>query len=511
MKRNTTLAALAVCASAVAGLAVLGSAPASADPTPATPYRVLALQGSDTTQDVMNGFAADITASGSDYRNSGLLQAAAAAGDTTVKMSMLPSAGDSITIGTGGNAETFTVSAVTPASANTLSTTPGNAVNFNLVTLSGALANAHSANEIVVGPFLAAGTKPIASYNSVGGAFQTKANPNCQYIANNGGATGTAYTGTTQGGSVQSGTLANGSFLSGGRANGSGLGASSINDSWSPSSPLFGCTDVARASSKRSNLSNIGAGNAVNIPFAIDAVDFAVTTTSNFSRKLSPTQLKAIYRCTFSGMIPATTVIPAGTSTQAYAANNGLLYATLPQAGSGTRSFVVNALGLTESATLATGNTGAACITDKTPNGATLEEHNLVTLDDNGIGVTSIAQSIAQRAQAITGVTDKQGRTVLVAVDNTAAANGGTAQNNGKLTYATAMTSQFGGGSGTTAGSLVLWRDVFNVVPLQRLQDPNIQKAFVGPTSSICGDTDGVLGQYGFAANPSCGITTNVG
>ena len=512
MKRNTTLTAVAVCASAIVGLAALGSAPASADPTPATPFRVLTAMGSDTTQDVMNGFAAAVTASGTDYRNSGLLQAAAAIGDTSIKTSILPVAGEVLTIGTGAGAENVTVSSVTTAaSANTLAAAPGNAVAFNTVAVS-ALTKAHPALDIVVGNFVAAGTKVIASYDAQGGAVQTKANANCQYIANNGGTTGTAYTGTTQSGSVQAGTLANSGFLAGGRANGSGPGASTLGESYTPSSPTFGCVDVGRASSKRSNVTGLGLGNAVNIPFAIDAVDFAVTTTSNFSRKLSFTQLNAIYRCTFGGMIPNNAVIPAGTSTQAFAASTGQLYATVPQAGSGTRGFVLGALGLTDTpASNAQGSVGAACITDKTPTGGVLEEHNLISLDDNGIGVTSIAQSIAQRASAITGVTDKQGRTVLVAIDNTAAANGGTAHGDGKLSYATAMTNLFTGGTGNTPGALQMWRDVFNVVPLNRLADPNIQAAFVGAGSSVCTDATGVLSAYGFAKNPNCGITTNVG
>jgi hypothetical protein len=511
VKRNTTLAAVAVCASAVVGLAALGT-PATADPIGAPAQRVLVLQGSDTTQDVMNGFADAITApNATTYRAAGLLHDATAVGATTINTSLLPAVGDVLSIDSGANAETATVTSLgTLASANTAVAPATNAVNFNVVNVT-ALTKAHAVNAIVDGAFVPAGTKVLASYNAVGGAFTSKANPNCQYIANNGGTTGTAYTGTTQNGSAQAGTNPNSGFLAGGRANGSGNGASSMGDSFSTASALWGCTDVARASSKRSNVLNLGAGNAVNIPFAIDGVDFAVTTTSNYPRKLSFDQLNQIYRCTYPNMIPAAPALAAGSTVYTVSAATGQQYATLPQAGSGTRAFVIGALNITEGTTAVSGTTGAACITDKTPTGATLEEHNLTTLDDNGIGVTSIAQSIAQRAQAITGVLDKQGRTVLVALDNTAASNGGVAHNNGKLNYAVAMTSQFGGGTGNTAGALQMWRDVFNVVPLARLADPNIQAAFVGATSAVCADATGVLGTYGFAPNPNCGITTNVG
>jgi len=510
VKRTSTLAALAVCASAVVGLSALGS-PASANPTPATPFRVLVGQGSDTTQDVMNGFADSILASGSDYRETGLLFAATVVGDTSIKTSLIPAVGDSLTIDTGANAETVTVSAITgTATANTLATNTGtgNAVPFNTVTV-GALTKAHAANAIVVGKLVPAGTKVMASYDAQGAAFQSKNNANCQYIANN---TGTGfYTGTTQNNSVQAGTLANATYLSGGRANGSGNGARAMADAYTATNGIWGCTDFGRASSKRNNVTGLGLNQTVNIPFAIDAVDFAVTTTSNYSRLLTWDQIKAIYRCTFPGMIPAGTVIPAGTSTQAYAAANGFTYATLPQAGSGTSDFLNNALGLTTLGTNTSGDRGAACITDKTPSGGVLEEHDLRTLDDNGIGATSIAQSITQRAQAVAGVGDRQGRTVLVALDNRAASNGGVAHGNAKLNYAVAMTSQFAGSTGNTAGNLQMWRDVFNVVPVNRLADPNFQAAFVGPTSSLCADVNNVIPTYGFAPNPSCGITTNLG
>lgn len=514
----------------LAGLTAIGGA-ASADPSGTPTYRAMTAMGSDTTQDVMNGFADDITASGSNYRYTGLLWEAITDAGTTIKTSLGGlSASDVITIqdgaSGGANAEQVTIVSLDGSpTANTLGTNTGtgNAVPYYTYTVTrgsnSTTAVAHSANSVVIGGFVAAGTKVLASYNSQGGAVQVKAQANCAYIANNTGS-GDKYSGTTQNNSVQTGATANSTYLSGGRANGSGNGARAMADSFTKTNGTWGCIDVGRASSKRSSVTGLGANNAVNIPFALDAVAFAVTTTSNFTRTLAPTDIKAIYRCTYSGMIPATTAnftvstrTIGSKSVQNYAADNGLLYATLPQAGSGTRSFVVTALGLTESDTQASGNTGAACITDKTPTGGVLEEHNLVTLDDNGIGVTSIAQSITQRAQSpTTGVTDRQGRTVLVAQDNRASSNNSVAFGNGLVNYPTSMTVQFGGGSGTTAGAMVMWREVYNVVPKDRLSDPNIQAMFVGTGSSVCTDADNIKQQYGFAAMTSgCGATTNLG
>ncbi|MSV73566.1 MAG: hypothetical protein F2881_09640, partial [Actinobacteria bacterium] len=516
------------CMGAIAGFSIVGGT-ASADPSGAPTYRVMSVMGSDTTQDVMNGFAGDVTASGSNYKYTGLLWEAITISDTTIKTSLGGLvANDVITIqdgaSGGANSEQVTiVSLDSSPTANTLSTNTGtgNAVPYYTYTVTRAsnstTAVAHAANSVVIGGFVANGTKVLASYNSQGGAVQVKAQANCAYIANNSGS-GDKYVGTTQNNSVQASATANSTYLSGGRANGSGNGARSMADAFTKTNGMWGCIDAGRASSKRSSVSGLGAGNTVNIPFALDAVAFAVTTTSNFTRTLSPTDIRAIYRCTYSGMIPASggsaTYSVAnrtlnGSSIQNYAAANSLLYATLPQAGSGTRDFVVTALGLSTNLSATSGDTGAACITDKTPTGGVLEEHNLVTLDDNGIGVTSIAQSITQREQSpTTGVTDRQGRTVLVALDNRAASNNSTTYGNGQVNYPTTMTVQFGGGSGTTSGAMVMWREVFNAVPLARLSDPNIQAMFVGTGSSICTDANGVKQQYGFAAMPSgCGAT----
>jgi hypothetical protein len=538
---------------------------------------VLVGSGSDTTQDVVNGLSNVITANGSNYRASGLLYATTPAGSGSIQTSLLPTAGDvltleasnqsgvvqalpaptntafavnfvpnvgdvltlgantatvtAVTIGAnaltatvtvtglaaapaatdavvGHQQETVTVASVTPAVA---STGVGNvATPFNTVTLTGTTTKVHAKNATVLGAFLAAGTKVIASYDAQGGAYSSKANPNCQYIANNG--TGGSFVGTTQNGVnfVNGVTLNSTSGVVGARGNGSGRGAGNVNDALNTTNGIWGCTDFARASGSQ-GLGNAGANGAINIPFALDGVTFAVTTTSIYPRKLTFQNLLDIYSCNYPGMIPATTTaaqilashqtagVNDGTP-QTYAAANGFTYAALPQAGSGTRNFVVAMLG-----NLAT---VPVCVANGvTPTGAVLEEHNLTTLDDNGIAPVSIAQSITQRAQSVAGVSDKQGRTVLTTLDNSAAVTGLPAgSSNGVLNYPVTMTNTFGGAvSGNTVGRF--WRDVYNVVPVQRLQDPNIQAAFVGPTSGAC-TNNATLALYGFAPNPNCGSVT---
>jgi hypothetical protein len=559
----------------VAAFAIGGSA--SADPTGTPTARVLVGSGSDTTQDAMNGLSNVITASGSNYRATGLLYATTPAGATSIQTSLLPASGDVLTLeasnqsgtvqagtptttsfvvnfvpnvgdvltlgansGTvasvviGANATTstvtlaaalpaapavgdavighqqeqVTVASVTPAVA---STGVGNvATPYNTVTLTSATTKVHAKNSTVMGAFLAAGTKVISSFDAQGGAYSTKANPNCQYIANNGPGGGT-FTGTTQNGVAYNGTILNStSGVVGARGNGSGRGAGNVNDALNTANGVWGCTDFARASGSQ-GLSNAGANGAINIPFALDGVTFAVTTTSNYPRKLTFQNLLDIYSCNYPGMIPASTTaaqilashttngVQDGTP-QTYAAANGYTYAALPQAGSGTRGFVIAMLG--NLATI------PVCVANGvTPTGAVLEEHNLTTLDDNGIAPVSIAQSITQREQALTGISDKQGRTVLVALDNSAAVTGlPSGASNGVLNYPVTMTPSFGGAaSSNTIGRF--WRDVYNIVPVQRLQDPNIQAAFVGPTSGACSN-NATLALYGFAPNPNCGSVT---
>lgn len=396
----------------------------------------------------------------------------------------------------------FTVSAETPAVASTGS---GNvATPYNVVTFTPNTTLAHSRGALVTGPSVSSGSLVLSSYDAQGGAFQSKSNPNCKFIANN--ATGATYTGITQNGVVGSGP--NSTFLAGARANGSGAGANQVNDSLTVTSGTWGCTDYSRASAQK----GIGAAlNAATIPFALDGVDFGVTTSSNFPRKLTYQDLVNIYACTgsFGGvpMIPATTspaAIAAAGGVQKYAAANGYLYAALPQAGSGTRGFVVGALGLPSA--WASSDAGLpVCVTTTTPSGGVLEEHDLRTIDDNGIAPVSIAQSITQREQSVSGVSDKQGRTVLIALDNTTGTSAmDPGASNGNLNYPVTMTNSYGGAaSSATKGRF--WREVYNEVPIQQLTNPNIQAMFLGSNAAFCKNT-ATLEIYGFAADANCGV-----
>ena len=134
------------------------------------------------------------------------------------------------------------------------------------------------------------GTKAIASYDAFGSAtIQTKDNPAC--VMN--------------------------------RPAGSGAGVTALVASLDAAN---GCLDFARSSSN--NASSYAGKNLAYIPFAVDAVTYAVRSDSGISRTLTKAQLTTIYNC------------GAGANYKPM----------LPQFGSGTRSFFLKSLGFTDAA-----------------------------------------------------------------------------------------------------------------------------------------------------------------
>jgi hypothetical protein len=290
VKRTARIALGAVALSAVTGLISTGVA--MADPSGSPTYRVLAGEGSDTTEGVMNGLSNVVLADGS-----------AKFVDST-------------------------------------------------------------------GAPLAAGTKVLASYNAVGGAFQSKAASNCAYTAN---------------------PTPNSSYVNGARANGSGNGRNALRDAYTAGSSTQGCLNYARSSAVGGALTGVP---TTYIPFAKDGVAYAVTGTTNLSRSYSLADLKTIYNCQGDPSITA----------------------YLPQAGSGTRSFWEGAMGITDAQV----TSGAlSCIKD-TKNGVPVEEHDGRVLDDNSIAPFSIAQYVAQGAGTIA---DKRGKSVLGVVNGSLPVN----------------------------------------------------------------------------------------
>ncbi|GAA2679053.1 hypothetical protein [Actinoplanes palleronii] len=214
-----------------------------------------------------------------------------------------------------------------------------------------------------------------------------------------------------------------------------------------------GCLDFARSSSN--NASSYPGKNLTYIPFAVDAVTYAVRSDSTISRKLTKAQLTTIYNC----------------------AGGTAFKPMLPQFGSGTRSFFLKSLGFTDATTF-TQTANHTCIGEADATGVALQENNGILLTDpKQIVPYSIAQYLAQTTVV---VADVHGKTVLGQLDGIAP----TVLN--------------------TASTMA--RDVYNVVPTARLTTEAYASVFVGPTSKVCANAN-TIKKYGFAPHTSCGDT----
>lgn len=245
------------------------------------------------------------------------------------------------------------------------------------------------------------------------------------------------------------------------RPNGSGAGVAALSASLNANGGAGdGCLQFARSSS---GLSGTNTPSLTYIPFATDAVSYAVTADSVVARSLALTDLQHYYQCdpNYVGTGPNWDVTPM-----------------LPQAGSGTRKFWEAQMGITDAQVVA-GN--FPCIINGTKNGQTIEEHSGLLLDSKSIVPYSIPQYDDQAAQL---VTDRRGRALLGQIDGTRPQ--------------------------LTNGSFAVTRSVYNVVPTSQIANDPVKTVFVGGTSLVCADTADIL-KYGFAVNANCGSTTSHG
>jgi ABC-type phosphate transport system substrate-binding protein len=239
------------------------------------------------------------------------------------------------------------------------------------------------------------------------------------------------------------------------RPNGSNAGRAALETSLQAND---GCLQYARSS--KLDLTTAAPVPLTYVPFAVDAVTYAVTGGSNVPRQLALTDVKAIYHCdpNYVGTGP-----------------NFSIKVLLPQAGSGTRSFWESTVGITD-ADVTAGK--YPCISDKS-NGQPIEEHDGRVLDNNAIAPFSIAQYIAQASNTIT---DHRGQAVLGTIDGLTP----TIEN----------------------GNFGVTREVYNVIPTNKVADPSYSSVFVGPSSKVCQSTT-TINQFGFATDPNCGSTSS--
>ena len=284
------------------------------------------------------------------------------------------------------------------------------------------------------------GVKVLASYNAIGSAtIATNASAGCASVA---------------------------------RPNGSGAGRTALLNSLNAGD---GCVQFARSSSLDTSASS---QSLTYIPFATDAVSYAVTTSSGVSRTLNMADLQKLYTCDVGYV--GTSAVPASD-----AANTFEVTPVLPQAGSGTRKYWMGKMGISE-AQITAGT--YPCIINGTKNGQAIEEHTGTVVDDKSLVPFSIAQ---YNSQATLVIADKRGRTVLGSI--------GTGTAGGSLTGVT-YPSLLNGGFNVK-------RPVYNIVPTSKLGQAPYSQVFVGGTSLVCADT-ATIQKFGFIPSADCGSTS---
>ena len=271
----------------------------------------------------------------------------------------------------------------------------------------------------------------------------------------------------------------------------------------------IGQVDFARSSSGPASADTRTDGVLTYIPFARDAVSVAVDPDSPLAvvpfelgssataGNSAPT-LYNVYRgdvkyAYVSGTAGSYNYVGVGlSSTAPSGATAYAIQPLLPKSGSGTRSYFIGKIGLTE-ATIATLPAG----TIKATYGAGLDvqEHDGSAIDGDltAIAPFSIAQWVAQ-ANGVQGVTDRRHGVVVLGLDGKAATTGS------------------GTSFATNPQFSAMTRDVYNIVPTALAQDPTseIAKTFVGATSAVC-SAGNTIQAYGFQLLPATNPATTCG
>jgi hypothetical protein len=216
------------------------------------------------------------------------------------------------------------------------------------------------------------------------------------------------------------------------RANGSSAGRDALLKSLQASD---GCLQFARSSSSRGTFTSTP--SMTWIPFATDALTFAVRGDGDVPRELTKAQIVAIFKCEVPTIQPA-----------------------LVQTGSGTRSSWLSYVGITE-AQIAAGT--YKCLVPQKDGGTfpgnLPQEHDGRELKKNQIMPYSAA---VYQAQLYGTAPDRRGRSVIGVVDGI---------------VPTIINTGFGN-----------LRDVNNIIPTAKVTDANSTeyKVFVGKDSLIC-------------------------
>ena len=196
-----------------------------------------------------------------------------------------------------------------------------------------------------------------------------------------------------------------------------------------------GCYQFARSSSSRGTYES--PIDMVWVPFATDALTFAVRSDGDVSRELTKAQLIAIFKCQVPAVQPA-----------------------LVQVDSGTRGSWLKYVGITEDE-IAAGS--YPCLVPEADGGTfpgkLPQEHDGRELKKNQVMPYSAA---VYQAQMYGTAPDRRGRAVPGVIDGV---------------VPTIINTQFSG-----------VRDMFNIIPADKADDPTSleYKVFVGPDSLLC-------------------------
>lgn len=241
---------------------------------------------------------------------------------------------------------------------------------------------------------------------------------------------------------------------------------------------IQGCIDFARSSSYGGGNNPQSTGNYTYIPTGVDALTLAVHEDGDLPFNWSFAQIQRVYKC-FDTRVAGNAVVPR-----------------LVQQGSGTWEFWIQParMAITENE-IALGD--YPCLaTDHDANPATpaqalhprVQEHDGTALNGNLTHVIPFGAGpyISQTNKAVIEanipnqtIEDRRGPAHLVGVSTTAQAT----------------TQPIVNGVLNINFPVPMRRDVYNVVPTSRLNEPLIQQTFVGVNSSVCTVSVTVNGQ----------------
>jgi hypothetical protein len=248
-------------------------------------------------------------------------------------------------------------------------------------------------------------------------------------------------------------------------ANGSGNGRSRLLESLTSGNARSGCLDFARSSSAKGTLTTTP--SLTWIPFANDDSTFVVRSDGGVPRNIALADLINIYKC----------------------ANVPDIYPILPQTGSGSRSFWLGQMGITETQ-ISAGTYPCLVPVGTTVNGVAGTGRPYVQENDarNLKGDEVMPFSVGLYNTQVSGVnTDNRGAAVIGQINST---------------LPTGLNTSF-----------PVRRQLFNIIPTANIGVAPWSTVFVGSSSLVCQNT-ATIAQNGFqpltaTSTPACGDSSS--